>query len=105
MGADSSSQISTGDWNGTFYGIDFINGHWKSEELWQQYGRVKRLRMMYNGKVIAVLQLADTRRWQRITFPDIMVKAGDVLSLQVMEYYPGKKPGVALSEIVLQGAH
>lgn len=88
-----------------FYGLDLINGYWKSEELWRQYGRVKKARLSYNGRPLCEVTFADSRRWERITFPDIMVRSGDSLMFEVLEIYPGEKPGLAISEIVLQGAH
>jgi hypothetical protein len=88
-----------------FYGVDFINGHWATEELWQQHARVRKARLLYNGKPMGVLNFADSRRWQRVSFDDIMVRSGDVLTLEVLEVYPGKGGGLALSEVVLQGAH
>jgi len=88
-----------------FYGLDLINGHWKTEELWRQYARVKKARLLYNGRPLCDVTFADSRRWQRVSFPDIMVRSGDVLTFEVLEVYPGEKGGVAISEIVLQGAH
>jgi hypothetical protein len=34
-----------------------------------------------------------------------MIRSGDILTLEVLEIYPGEKHGLALSELVLQGAH
>ncbi len=88
-----------------FYGVDFINGHWATEELWEKHARVRKARLLYNGASMGVLNFSDSRRWQRVEFDDIMVRSGDVLSLEVLEVYPGKGGGLALSEVVLQGAH
>lgn len=87
------------------YGLDLINGHWKSEELWQQHGRIRKARLFYNDKPLRDVSFADSRRWQRVELPDIMVRSGDFMTLEVLEIYAGQKPGVAISEIVLQGAH
>ena len=89
----------------TFYGLDVINGHWASEELWEQHARIRKARVLYNGELMGEVQFADSRRWQRLTFPDIMVRSGDVLTLEVLTVYPGKAGGLAISEVVLQGAH
>jgi hypothetical protein len=32
------------------YGLDLINGVWKSEEQWKAHGRVKKARLYYNDK-------------------------------------------------------
>lgn len=88
------------------YGLDLINGDWKTEGQWKTRGRVKRARLFYNDQPLREVLFADSRRWQRFTFPDIMVRSGDSLTLEILEIYPGEKgAGAALSEIVLQGAH
>ena len=88
-----------------FYGVDFINGHWSTDEQWEKHARIRKARLLYNGAPLGVLNFADSRRWQRVEFEDIMVRSGDVLTLEVTEIYPGKSGGLALSEVVLQGAH
>ncbi len=89
-----------------FYGLDFINGVAKSEELWKAHGRVKRVRLYYNDQPFREVLFADSRRWQRLTFDDIMVRSGDSLTVEILEIYPGEKgAGAGFAEIVLQGAH
>lgn len=87
------------------YGLDLINGCWKTEELWEEHARLKRARLYYNGKPFREATFADSRRWQRLTFPDFFVRSGDSMMLEVLEVYPGKSGGLALTEIVLQGGH
>jgi hypothetical protein len=88
------------------YGLDFINGYWKTEELWKEHGRVKKARLYYNDKPFRDLAFADSRRWERVSFPDIEVHSGDSMTFEILEIYPGEKgEGAAISEIVLQGAH
>jgi hypothetical protein len=93
--------------NGTpFYGFDFANGDIQTEETFKQYGRIKRVRLFYNGKAFAEVELADSRRWQNVFFDDIMASQGDVFSMQILEVYPGNKyPTAAITELILQGAH
>jgi hypothetical protein len=86
------------------YGLDLVNGHWK-EEIWEQYGRVKKLRLYYNDKPLRDIAFADSRRWQRTLFPDKMARSGDSMTIEILEIYPGTKQGLAITEIVLQGAH
>lgn len=89
-----------------FYGIDFINGAWADEDAWKVQGRIKKVRLYYNGDAFRDVTLADSRRWQRVVFPDFMVRSGDSMTVEILEVYPGEKgAGAALSEIVLQGAH
>ncbi len=89
-----------------FYGIDFADGYLKSDELWKQYSRIKRARLSYNRKALYELSFKDTPRWQKFNFDDILIKAGDEMTLEILEVYPGAaNPHVAVTEIVLQGAH
>ena len=88
------------------YGLDLINGFWKTEELWKAYGRVKKARLYYNDKPFRDLVFADSRRWERVEFPDIEVHSGDSMTFEILEIYPGEMgAAAAISEIVLQGAH
>ena len=89
-----------------FYGFDLANGYVKSDSLWKSYSRVKKVRMSYNGKPLYFITFADSKRWQRVSFDDIFIKQGDSMSLEILEVFPGSKfPGVAITELVLQGAH
>jgi hypothetical protein len=87
------------------YGLDLINGYWKSEELWAQYARLKKARLYYNDKPFNDVVFSDSRHWQRISLPDFMIHSRDFLTLEVLEIFPGQKSGLALTEIVLQGGH
>jgi hypothetical protein len=87
------------------YGLDLVNGYWKTEELWSKYGRVKRARLYYNDKPFRDLVFTDSRRWQRVEFPDIFAQPGDTLTFEILEVFPGKSAGLAITELVLQGAH
>ena len=93
--------------NGTpFYGFDIANGDIKTDSTFTQYGRVKKVRLFYNGKVFADVELADSRRWQEVSFDDIMARQGDAFSMEILEVYPGLKyPTAAITELILQGAH
>jgi hypothetical protein len=90
-----------------FYGLDVINGDWNTEDSWKASARVKKARLYYNGKPLYDVIFPDTRRWLHLSFDDIMVHSGDRMTLEILEIYPGKNRGsaVAISEIVLQGAH
>jgi len=89
-----------------FYGFDIADGNIKTEALFKQYGRVKKVRLFYNGHAFADVALADTRRWQEISFDDIMARQGDVFSMEILDVYPGTKyPTAAITELILQGAH
>jgi hypothetical protein len=88
------------------YGFDIANGFTKSEILWKSYARVKRARLYYNNKPLYNVEFADTRRWQSFSFEDILIRQGDSMALEILEVYPGTKSQcVAITELVLQGAH
>ena len=87
------------------YGLDLINGHWKTEALWKQHGRIRKVRLFYNQRPVCDIAFADSRRWQRAMFPDVFVRSGDSMTLEILEIYPGESAGLAVSELVLQGAH
>ena len=94
------------DGNIPFYGFDFVNGYIKSDDLFSSYSRVKRAELFYNGKAFCFVNFADSKRWQHIMFDDIFAHQGDVFALRILEVYPGKKyPNVAITQLVLQGAH
>jgi hypothetical protein len=92
--------------NVPFYGFDMINGDWATDAKWKASARVKKARMYYNNKPLYDVLFADTRRWLHVHFDDIMVHSGDSMTLEILELYPGEKSApVAISELVLQGAH
>ena len=92
--------------NTPLYGLDLINGAWISEPQWKAHARVKKARLYYREKPIADVTFADSRRWQRLSFPDVFVRSGDWMTFEILEIYPGEKgAGVAITEVVLQGGH
>ena len=89
-----------------FYGLDLINGDLKSSAAWEATARLKKVRMYYNDKPQYDITWADSKLWQHVSFGEFMVHSGDTVSLEILETYPGKSsPALAISEIVLQGAH
>jgi hypothetical protein len=89
-----------------FYGFDLANGDIKTEAAWKATARVKRARLYYNNKPLYYVEFADTRRWQTISFDDILARHGDTMTLEILEVYPGtKSQSAAITELVLQGAH
>jgi hypothetical protein len=89
-----------------FYGFDFANGDIQTDSTFKEYGRIKKMRLYYNGKAFADVALADSRRWQEVTFDDIMARQGDTFSIEILDVYPGSKHATAaITELILQGAH
>jgi hypothetical protein len=95
------------------YGFDIINGDWSPDDgaggnlrRWKQHARIRKLQLAYDDQPLYTVVLADTPRWQTVWFDDIIIKPGDRMTFEILEVYPGREnPGVAVSEIVLQGAH
>ena len=53
-----------------FTQLCIVNGYAKSERLWEENGRVKRLLMLVEGEPYAYLELADTIKPQYFTLPE-----------------------------------
>jgi hypothetical protein len=66
-----------------FYGIDIANGCLHPESAFKDFGRVKTIRLFHNGKALFVIHLADSPRWQHVTFPDVYLSIGDTLAIEV----------------------
>jgi hypothetical protein len=78
--------------NGTpFYGVDIANGRLHPESGFKEFGRIKTIRLCHNNQPLCTIRLADTRRWQHVTFPDVYLNVGDTLAIDVLDTYPGKK--------------
>ena len=89
-----------------FYGFDTVSGVIRPIENFKAYSRIKKAKVWYNGKPLFYVVFSDTPRWQSVTFEDIMARQGDLLAIEILEVYPGQKsPNVAITEVVLQGAH
>ena len=92
--------------NTPLYGLDIINGAWLDEQQWKRHARVKKARLYYRDKPLADVTFADSRRWQRLSFPDVFVRSGDSMTFEILEIYPGEPGvGVAITELVLEGGH
>ncbi|MBC7807631.1 MAG: hypothetical protein H7145_15970 [Akkermansiaceae bacterium] len=79
-----------------------FNGYRKSEQLWRANGRVRTFDLLVNGKRAARLQLADTRRYQTVKTPRIVLPPGKVTTLRlvVVRVYRGRDHSdTAISEL------
>ena len=93
--------------------IYIANGYVKSPELWQEYSRVKKLKMYIDDKPFAILNLEDSRREQIFKFEPIGHKNRELASwddpkwtmkFEILEVYKGDKyDHVAISEIYFDG--
>ncbi|MFT5619557.1 MAG: hypothetical protein ACI85I_002803 [Arenicella sp.] len=86
--------------------MDIFNGYCKSEKLWEENSRVKKLAFYANWKLIGNLLLEDVYKKQRFKVGSL---GGDkkhklVLSFKIVEVYKGDKyKDVAISEINFNG--
>lgn len=95
--------------------IMVVNGYVKTEEDWENNGRVKSLNMYLNDTLYAILKLKDMRAEQRFSVPAIgypdrknlaEIKDNEnwTLKFEIASVYPGKKyDDVVLSEIFFHG--
>lgn len=83
------------------------NGYVKSDKAWKDNGRVKKLKMILNGKPYAILALEDTKAAQRFKFEPLgRRKDGKdmYIRFEIMEVFPGAKyEDVAITEIYFEG--
>ena len=75
--------------------VEILNGYTKTKKAWKNNGRVKRLKMYYNGKPYAILELKDTRSLQSFNVGQLgpfEAAAPDwTLKFEILEVYPGDK--------------
>ena len=88
--------------------VEILNGYTKTEKAWLDNGRVKRLRMYYNGEPYAILELEDTRRLQ--SFDVGILGYNDAsspdwtLKFEILDVYPGDKyADTVITELFFDG--
>ena len=73
--------------------VKILNGHVKNEKAWRANSRVKKLRMYYNGKPYAVLNLQDSRTLQCFEVGTLGYhdpeKPDWTLKFEILDVYPG----------------
>lgn len=73
--------------------IIIINGYVKSQAVWENNTRIKKLKVYVDGIPIAILELEDKRAEQYFPVKAIHPKKDRfyTLKFEIMEVYPGKK--------------
>lgn len=75
--------------------VEILNGYTKTKKAWKNNGRVKRLKMYYNGKPYAILELKDTRSLQSFNVgrlgPFEAAAPDWTLKFEILDVYPGDK--------------
>jgi hypothetical protein len=88
-------------------GIIISNGYVKSESTWKNNNRVKKLRLIVNGKVFGILNLEDSKDDQIFELGTLgHNKNGTdlILKFQIVEVYKGDKYNdTAITEIYFDG--
>jgi hypothetical protein len=93
--------------------IIVVNGYVKSEKTWLENSRVKKLKLYYNNKPVAILNLEDNRYEQSFQFKkpfgngnrdDFSQQKDWTLKFEILEVYPGDKyDDTAITEIYFDG--
>ena len=88
--------------------VKILNGHVKNATAWRANSRVKRLRMYYNGKPYAILELQDSRSMQYFPVGTLgyhdSKKPNWTLKFEILDVYPGDKYGdTVISELYFDG--
>ncbi len=87
--------------------IIISNGYQKSEDVWKNNNRVKKLKLYINGKEFGILNLADTKTDQEFklgTFGHNLDGSDLILRFEILEVYKGDKyDDTAITEIYFDG--
>jgi hypothetical protein len=92
-----------------------VNGYVKSEQLWKENSRVKKIKMYIDDKPFAILNIKDTRQEQTFSFDPIgngdrsdwaklVMKPWWTIKFEIMDVYKGDKyDDTAITEIYFDG--
>ena len=87
--------------------IIIYNSYIKTNELWKNNSRAKKVKLKINNKTIAILDLEDTTASQRLKIDPIhstIEKQDLLLTLEILESYEGEKyTDLVISEINFDG--
>jgi len=88
--------------------VKILNGHVKSETAWRNNSRVKRLRMYYDGRPYAVLDLEDSRTLQCFDVGTLGPHDSDrpdwTLTFEILDIYPGERfADTVIAELYFDG--
>ena len=88
--------------------VKILNGYVKNEMVWKDNARVKQLKMYYQGKPYAILDLEDTRNLQYFNVGVLGPYDADApnwkLRFEILEVYEGEKyEDTVISELYFDG--
>jgi len=91
--------------------IIIVNGYVKSQQIWKDNSRVKKLKMYINNEPVAILNLVDSREEQTFKFDPIgypdkqdLNKPWWTIKFEIVDVYKGNKyDDTAITEIYFDG--
>lgn len=89
--------------------VIILNGYTRDTNDWQDYSRVKSLKVYYDGQPYAILELQDTRDEQDfdiglLGYRDVDHSEDWTLRFEILEVYPGRKyHNAAITELYFDG--
>lgn len=92
--------------------VIIVNGNVKTNEMFQEFSRVKKIKMYVNDKPYALLNLEDTQAEQVFEFKPIghrkknyepVKRSKWKIKFEIIETYSGKKEIISISEIYFDG--
>lgn len=88
--------------DGEITALHILNGYVKSDKVWSENARVKRLKVYCDDKPICILELQNSRSMQVFNVQDVLGGKRYIgkLRFEIMEVYPGTKyQDTVISEI------
>jgi hypothetical protein len=95
-----------------FTEIVIVNGNVKSDSLWREYSRAKKIKMYLNDAEYKILNLEDNKNEQIFKLEPVGAKTKPksknknkqwVVKFEIIEIYKGKRENIAISEIYFDG--
>ncbi|MBN1572720.1 MAG: hypothetical protein JW984_05920 [Deltaproteobacteria bacterium] len=82
-------------------GFELNNGYCKDRETWLKNGRVRKIKIYFNGTEIYNGHLEDTMREQTVSLGSHLVNIDDVIKIEIMDVFPGREyEDTAISELI-----
>jgi hypothetical protein len=93
--------------NVPFRAFQITNGYAKDLQSWKSNSRVKKSKLLLNGKPELLVDMIDSIYPQYVSLDrSLLVSPGDVVTLEILEVFKGEKyKDTAVSDLSLDGAH
>ncbi|UTW67963.1 hypothetical protein KFE94_07560 [bacterium SCSIO 12643] len=86
--------------------LSIFNGYYKSQDLWEKNGRIKKMTLYINGVEHGDIYLLDQREHQIVSLENIPFRSDTplILEFEIIETYKGSKyDDICLTELTFQG--